>query len=87
MNSDDSLIIAQQLITNTQPISAQHISKAVGDNKHVVINIAQYHPDKFSETVNHIEALLQQHKEDKTFRVEIVANKQGLKSLILEFIA
>lgn len=84
LNSDVSLIIAQQLITSTQPISAQRISKAVGDNKHVVINIAQYHPEQFSETVNHIEALLQQHKEDKTFRVEIVANKQGLKSLDTE---
>jgi intracellular sulfur oxidation DsrE/DsrF family protein len=78
---NDSLIVAKQLIENTQVIPAKGISDAVGTNQRVVINISKYHPQNFSETIDHIETLLNDHKNDGFFNVEIVANGQGLKVL------
>jgi intracellular sulfur oxidation DsrE/DsrF family protein len=80
MGSNANLVLAKQLIRNTQAISASAISDAIGNNKHVVINVSQYHPKNFSETINNIEALLQK-KDGSPFSVEIVANGQGLKAL------
>lgn len=83
MSSNDSLILAKQLIKNTQPISSSTIGDVIGDHKHVVINISQYHPQSFSETINNIETLLQS-KDDTLFKVEIVANGPGLRALDTE---
>lgn len=80
MGGNDNLVLAKQLIRNTQPISASAISNVIGDKKHVVINVSQYHPQNFSETIDNIEALLQK-KDGSSFSVEIVANGQGLKAL------
>jgi len=83
MNSNDDLILAKQLIKNTQPIPAATISDVIGDRERVVINISQYHPQDFGEAINNIEALLQS-KDSKYFKVEIVASKQGLRALDTE---
>ncbi|GMR01302.1 MAG: hypothetical protein BMS9Abin19_0673 [Gammaproteobacteria bacterium] len=83
LSNNEDIILAKQLIKNTQPISAAAISDVVGDREHVVINISQYHPQDFDETINNIEALLQS-KDSKSFKVEIVANKQGLRALDTE---
>lgn len=81
MSKNDNLIMAKQLIKNTQPIAANAITDAVGAHNRVVINVSQYQPQNFSETINHIEALLQQRDNNKSFNVEIVANGQGLEAL------
>jgi intracellular sulfur oxidation DsrE/DsrF family protein len=83
MNNGD-IALARQLINSTQAIAAADISKTVGKHKQVVINISQYHPQSFDATVDNIEALLQQHRGDKSFSIEIVANKNGLKALDTE---
>ena len=83
MSSNDNLILAKQLIKNTQPISATTINDAVGDHDRVVINVSQYQPQNFSETIDNIKALLQS-KNSASFKVEIVANGQGLKALDTE---
>lgn len=84
MSNDDNLILAKQLIKNTQPISASSISNAIDTHERVVIHVSQYNPQNFTATINHIETLLQQHSSDKSFDVEIVANGKGLKALDLE---
>jgi intracellular sulfur oxidation DsrE/DsrF family protein len=81
MVSNDNLVLAKNLITNTQPISANAINGAIGLHKRIVINVSQYHPQNFSETIAHIETILNQHSNDKSFNVEIIANKQGVKAL------
>jgi len=83
MRNADELIAAKQLINNTQAIPAATINNAVGDHKRVVINISQYQPQTFDETINNIEALLKS-KDGTSFKLEIVANKQGLKALDTE---
>jgi len=83
MNNDD-VVLARQLINSTQAIAAADISETIGKHKQVVINISQYHPQSFDATVDNIEALLQQHRGDKSFSIEIVANKNGLKALDTE---
>ena len=80
MGGNDNLDLAKQLIRNTQAISASAISDVIGDEKQVIINVSQYHPQNFSETIDNIEALLQK-KDGSSFNVEIVANGQGLKAL------
>ena len=84
MSKNDSLILAKQLIKNTQPISASYISNAIDTHERVVIHVYQYNPQNFTATINHIETLLHQHSSDKSFDVEIVANGQGLKALDIE---
>ena len=84
MSKDDNLILAKQLIKNTQPISANSINDAIDTHKHVVIHVSQYDPRNFTEIVNHIETLLYQRNNDKSFSIEIVANGRGLKALDIE---
>lgn len=84
MGTNDNLVLAKQLIANTQPISASSISDAIGVHKRVIILLSQYNPEYFSKTIDHIEAVLRQHSNDKSFNVEIVANGQGLKALDME---
>jgi len=79
--NEAELILARQLIKNTQAVEPANISQTIGVHKQVVINISQYQPQNFDATINHIESLLQQHSADTSFQVEIVANKQGLKAL------
>ena len=76
-----NLEMAKRLIKNTPAIPAYSISTAVGANEQVVINVSRYQPSDFSQSINKIEALLEQHRGDKAFRLEIVANGQGLKAL------
>ncbi len=80
MSSNDSLIVAGQLIKNTSPISVSAIDDVIGSHERVVINISQYDPQNFANTINSIETLLQ-GKDKRLFKVEIVANGQGLKAL------
>jgi len=75
------VVVARHLIKDTQVISPDRISTAVGNNKQIVINLSQYQPENFDATIDHIEALLSQHNSDNAFSVEIVANKNGLKAL------
>ena len=79
--NNENIILARQLIRDTQPIRADAIAETIGTHKQIVINISQYQPLQFDATINHIEALLQQHRADKSFNIEIVANKKGLKAL------
>ena len=81
LNNNDDLIIAEQLIENTQTVSASSIDKVVGTNKQVILNIAHYQPERFSETIDYIEALLIKNNTDKTFNIEIVASNAGLNAL------
>ncbi len=76
-----NLEMAKQLIKNTPAIPAYSISTAVGGNEQVVLNVSRYRPETFSETLKTIEALLEQHRGDDRFALEIVANGQGLKAL------
>jgi intracellular sulfur oxidation DsrE/DsrF family protein len=80
MNNED-VMLARQLIKKTLPIAPGAISKTIGTHKQVIINISQYHPQQFDATITNIEALLLQHRADKLFNIEIVANKNGLKAL------
>lgn len=79
--NDHDITLAKELIKTTHAISPDKISAAVGNNKRIIINLSQYKPDNFSTTIKHIEALLVQHKNDNSFSIEIVANKNGLKAL------
>lgn len=78
-NNADNLLMAQQLIKNTQTIPASDIATVAGSKKHIIINVSQYDPGSFSQTVSHIETLLQS-RDQSLFEVEIVANGQGLKA-------
>ena len=81
ITNNEDVILARQLIKKTLPIAPDAISKTIGTHKQVVINISQYHPQQFDATITNIEALLLQHRADKSFTIEIVANKNGLKAL------
>ncbi|RKZ61257.1 MAG: hypothetical protein DRQ44_11955 [Gammaproteobacteria bacterium] len=81
LNNNDDLIIAKQLIKNTPVVTASNIDKAIGTNKQVILNIAHYQPEWFSESIDHIEALLIKNKTDKKFNIEIVASSAGLNAL------
>ena len=83
MSSNNNLVVAKQLIKNTQPIAASSISDVIGDNKHIIINVSQYQPLNFSETIKNIENILL-NKDSSSFKIEIVANGQGLKALDTE---
>ncbi|MBE9568760.1 MAG: hypothetical protein IMF14_08690 [Proteobacteria bacterium] len=83
VSDDDNLIIARQLINSTEPLPVSSIDDAVGDNQHVVINVSQYDPKSFSETIDAIEALLDSRKKS-SFELEVVANAQGVKVLDAE---
>ena len=72
---------AKQLIKNTQAISPDKINAAIGNNNKVVINLSLYQPESFDSTIDYIEALLLKHSDDKSFAIEVVANKNGLKAL------
>jgi intracellular sulfur oxidation DsrE/DsrF family protein len=79
-SDDDSLMLARQLIKNTQPVPVADISKTIAGNQHVIINVSQYDPNSFGETINAIETLLNS-RDRSSFQVEIVANAQGVKAL------
>ncbi len=72
---------AAQLIASTDAIAADALAPVVGNHQRVILNISQYQPQQFSNTVQHIETLLSRHRNDNTFNLEIVANGQGLKAL------
>lgn len=74
---------ARQLIRNTQATPAYAVNTVVGMNEHVVINLSQYQPAHFSETLEQIKALLQK-RNSASFSLEIVANGKGLKALDTE---
>ena len=78
---DDELLLARQLIKNTQPIAADNIRQAIGSKEHIVINISQYQARDFDNTIDHIEQLLIQNRTNESFNIEIVANNNGLKAL------
>jgi len=82
--NNDKLILAKQLINNTNPVAPETIGTTIGTNKHVVINISQYQAQHFEVAIAQIETLLQRHRNDKSFSIEIVANKNGLKALDTE---
>ena len=84
LKDSDEVLQARKLINSTQPVAAADISKTIGVHKQLVINISQYHPQSFDDTIDNIEALLLQHRADKSFSIEIVANKNGLKALDTE---
>jgi len=84
MMNNEELMLARQLIKNTQVMAPADMSKTIGKHKRVVINISQYQPEKFDDTIAHIETLLQKNSNDKSFSIEIVANKTGLKALDTE---
>jgi intracellular sulfur oxidation DsrE/DsrF family protein len=72
---------AKQLIASTQPITADKIIDAVVSDKQIVIHLSQYEQSSFGDTLEQIELLLEQHKSDTAFNIEIVASMQGLKAL------
>ncbi len=80
MNNND-IALAKQLIKNTPIISASAIEENIGTHKKIVINLSQYQPDIFDDTLNNIEKLLLQKRNDKSFNIEIVAHGKGLKAL------
>jgi intracellular sulfur oxidation DsrE/DsrF family protein len=81
ITNNEDVILARQLIKNTHPITPGAIAETIGKHKQIVINISQYQPQNFDATIANIEALLLQHSADKSFNIEIVANKNGLKAL------
>ena len=81
VTNNHDITLASILIKTTEAVSSDEISTLVGNNKRVVINLSRYQPESFDTTIDHIEALLSQHNNDKSFSVEIVANKNGLKAL------
>lgn len=72
---------AKLLIKKTQTITPDKISAAIGNNHKIVINLSMYQPKIFDSTIASIEALLLEHSTDKSFAIEVVANKNGLKAL------
>lgn len=81
MRHDDNLAFAKQLIAHTQVIPSSTIDNVIGTHKHIVINVSQYQPQVFNETIDDIETILQAHSTDNSFKIEIVANSNGLKAL------
>lgn len=77
----DDLTRANQLMNNTQPLMAKSIAGAVAKHNRVVIHISQFQEEKIGSVIDEIEALLNQHNDDKALSIEVVANKQGLKVL------
>ena len=82
--NNDNLLLAKQLIENTQPISTNAIDSTIGIHKRVVINISQYNAQNFDDTINTLETLLLDRSDDKLFNLELVADGQGLKALDTE---
>ena len=78
---NNEIVVAQQLIKNTPPLQADAIAKTIGSRKKVVINISQYKANDFGNTLKNIENILQEHRDDNTFKIELVAHKAGLKAL------
>ncbi len=72
---------AAQLIASTDTIPADALAPVVGNHQRVILNISQYQPQQFDNTVQHIESLLSMRRNDRSFTLEIVANGQGLKAL------
>jgi intracellular sulfur oxidation DsrE/DsrF family protein len=78
---NNEIVVAQKLIKNTPLLQANAIAKTIGSRKKVVINISQYQADDFDNTIENIENILQEHQDDSTFKIELVAHKAGLKAL------
>jgi intracellular sulfur oxidation DsrE/DsrF family protein len=81
IKNNQDITVAKNLIKTTEVTSSENISATIGNNKRIVINLSQYQPDTFDNTIDSIEALLLQHDNDESFSIEIVANKTGLKAL------
>jgi len=84
ITNNDEVILAKQLIKNTRPIAANSIGEAIGTSKQIIINISQYQPQGFDTALDNIEKILLQNNADKSFSIEIVANKTGLRALDTE---
>jgi len=84
ITNNDEVILAKQLIKNTRPITANTIGEAIGTRKQIIINISQYQAQNFDTTLDNIEKILLQNNTDKSFSIEIVANKTGLRALDTE---
>jgi len=78
---NNDIVVAKQLIKNTPLLQADAIAKTIGSRKKVVINISQYQANDFDNTLKNIENILQEHRDDSTFKIELVAHKAGLKAL------
>lgn len=81
ITGNNEITLARQLIKSTPPISANDIEKTIGTHTKIVVSISQYQPENFHTTINNIEKILQQHRGDKSFSIELVAHKTGLKLL------
>lgn len=81
LKDNHEIVLAKQLIKNTTPISSETLSDAIGTNTRVLINLSQYRPETFDSTINNIRELLHQHRNDRSFNIELVAHKSGLKAL------
>jgi intracellular sulfur oxidation DsrE/DsrF family protein len=81
LSNNENLASAKQLIKNSVAISPDRIASTIADNRQVVINLSQYQPETFDDTIDHIEVILQQHRDDLTFKVEMIAHRDGLKAL------
>lgn len=84
ITNNDEVILAKQLIKNTQPTAANTIGQAIGAHKQIVINISRYQPQRFDAVLDNIEKILMKNSADKSFNIEIVANKTGLRALDIE---
>ncbi len=84
VTKNNEITLAKQFIENSPVISPGDFSSTVGQNKRVLINLAQYQPEKFDDTINNIKALLTNNESDKSFHIEIIASKKGLKVLDLK---
>jgi len=79
--NESNIELAKQLIDNSEVITADAINDAIGNRNRIIINVSQYQPQNFTNTINHIESLLIQHSGNDLFKIEIIVNKSGLKAL------
>jgi len=80
-NSDDDITIAIQLIKNTPAVTANKIDHSIGSHKKTIINVSRYQPQNFNAVIDNIESVLLKNNKDKSFHIEIVASKAGLRLL------
>ncbi len=78
---NNNLAAAKQLIASTRPIAAHQIKDVIASNARVVIHLSQYEQNNFADSIENIEALLEQHETDTAFSIELVASGRGLKAL------
>jgi len=81
MSASDNLTSAKQLIASTQPIAADQLKDAIGNDQRVVIHLSKYEQNDFNKTIEQVEFLLEKNETDSAFSIELVASGQGLKAL------